>query len=84
MTESQRQRKDEARAAYNALMKFYPLTTDDLDGEKWRDISGYENYQVSNFGRVKSFKRHTPKILRPAINHNGYLYVCLSRVCSHY
>ena len=25
--------------------------------EEWRDIEGYEDYQVSNFGQVKSFKQ---------------------------
>ncbi|MBC8495168.1 hypothetical protein H8D36_03375 [archaeon] len=31
---------------------------DDIDGEEWRDVFGYDGYyQVSNFGRVKSLRR---------------------------
>ncbi len=63
------------REAYNALMKFYPLTLDDLPDEIWRPIKRYEDfYHVSNYGRVKSFKRKTPRILNPAIV-SGYLKV---------
>ena len=30
---------------------------EDLPGEEWRDCVGYEHYQVSNLGRVKSKDR---------------------------
>jgi len=41
--------------------------------EEWREIAGYEGlYEVSDAGRVKSFKRSTPKILKPNINPSGY------------
>lgn len=44
--------------------------------EIWKDIDGYEGiYQVSNLGRVKSFHRKTPTILKPMVNHKGYLRV---------
>ena len=34
--------------------------------EQWLDISGYEGlYQISNFGRVKSFYFKSPRILKP-------------------
>lgn len=73
-------KKDDARQAYNALMKVYPSTTDDLDGEIWRDIDGYEErYQVSNYGRVKSFWRGAIKILKPAAISRGYLFVSLCK-----
>lgn len=47
--------------------------------EEWRDIIGYEGkYQISNFGRVKSFKRYKEgKILR-AKNNKEYLSIGLS------
>lgn len=65
--------KKDFKPAYDALMKFYPLTLEDLDGEQWADIAGYEGlYQVSTFGRVKSFARGK-KILKVALRRNGYL-----------
>ena len=36
-----------------------------FDNEQWRTIDGFPDYQISDFGRVKSFKRSTPKILSP-------------------
>ena len=73
-------RKASSKEAYEALMKFYPLTLDNLDGEEWRDVDGYEGYQVSNFGRVKSFKRYSQgRISKPIVTRTGYLYVSLSK-----
>ena len=43
--------------------------------EIWKDIKGYEDYQVSNLGRVKSIKKN--KVLKQIYNPNGYLYVGL-------
>ena len=41
------------------------LDLKDLLNEEWRDIKGYEGlYQVSNYGRVKSFKYKKIKILK--------------------
>lgn len=55
MTDWLRRRYENAKLAYTALMKFYPFTLENLDGEQWADIAGYEGlYQVSTFGRVKS------------------------------
>lgn len=51
--------------------------------EIWKNIDGYEGYQISSYGRIRSFydyrghisnKSH---ILRPRINPNGYEVVCL-------
>lgn len=61
------------------------LSLEDIQGEIWKDIPGYENsYQISNMGRVKSLpkKQHTPhgvefytkvKILKQQMMKNGYL-----------
>ena len=48
--------------------------------EIWKDITGYEGiYQVSNLGRVRSFKiKKTGKLLKPRNSH-GYLYVYLGK-----
>lgn len=47
--------------------------------ELWRDVIGYEGfYQVSNFGRVKSFYRIGERLLTPSANKSGYQYVVLT------
>ena len=74
----QKIRYEEAKKAYAALMMFYPLTLDDLKGEEWRDIAGYDgDYQESNYGRTKSFKFHEPRIVVPLLHTKGYLRVGL-------
>ena len=67
--EYDRRKHEEALPAYNALMSCYPFTLDDLPGEIWKDIAGYNgDYQVSTFGRVKRFHKHTPpRILKPQL-----------------
>lgn len=56
--------------------------------EIWKDIEGFEGYQVSNMGRVKSLKRLVhrsttnmiiqDRVLKPSVNM-GYHYVCLQK-----
>ena len=46
--------------------------------EEWRPILGYENYEVSNFGNVKSFcYKKDGKIMKPQTNKNGYLHIII-------
>jgi len=46
--------------------------------ELWKYISGYKGfYQISNLGRVKSLKFNKERILKSAINSNGYYTVVL-------
>lgn len=47
--------------------------------EVWKDIKGYEGlYQISNFGRVKSFKKNKNGKIKSTINDKGsYLSVGL-------
>ena len=48
-----------------------------METEIWKDIDGYEGrYQVSNFGRVKSFW-HGEHILKPVLLNIGYQQVTL-------
>ena len=50
--------------------------------EEWRNIPGYEDYQVSNLERVKSLKFGKEKILKPVLNGligNRYYQVVLSK-----
>ena len=52
-------------AAYYTLQndRNFWLSLDDLPHEQWRDIRNYEGlYQVSNYGRIKSFRRNEPMI----------------------
>lgn len=47
--------------------------------EIWKNIKNYEGlYQVSNIGRIKSFKRNE-SIMQPNDNGKGYLQVGLSK-----
>lgn len=73
-------RWEKYKRIYDDWIKFYPLSTDDLPHEVWKDITGYEGlYQVSTYGRVKSFNGRwvEEKILKPQLGHGGYLSVCL-------
>ncbi|WP_123902682.1 NUMOD4 domain-containing protein [Chryseobacterium elymi] len=36
------------------------LSLEDLPGEEWKLIEGFENYSISNYGRVKSLERWVP------------------------
>lgn len=44
---------------------------------EWKQIQGYENYEVSNEGQVRN--RKTGKILKPVKNSTGYLQVTLCK-----
>lgn len=43
--------------------------------EKWKKIKGFEDYQISNLGKVKSFKRTKSIILKPQTTKKGYKLV---------
>lgn len=57
------------------------MTDHKCGGECWRDIAGYGGkYQVSCRGRIISFARKAPKILKQSkLNKKEYLRVGLSR-----
>jgi len=57
------------------------LDLKDLLNEEWRDVKGYESYyQVSNYGRVKSFKYKKIRILKAsAISTERYFVLTLSK-----
>ena len=48
---------------------------ENLENEQWKTISGYENYQVSNYGRIKSLKGKEERILKQGTNKGGYQQV---------
>lgn len=67
------------RRDFAELMKHYPFTTETLAGEEWKDIEGTDGkYQISNYGRVKSFQWGKPKIITPRLDLDGYLSCELS------
>jgi hypothetical protein len=45
--------------------------------EEWRFVVGYNDYQVSNLGRVKSLKLGKERILKKYVNCHGYCEVAL-------
>lgn len=63
------------------------LPIEDLDGEIWRQIPGYEGlYVASNKGRIKSCERYNSRntllcerLLKPKINRGGYLTTALTK-----
>jgi hypothetical protein len=68
-----------------------PKTESDISVEKWRAIPGYSGYEVSSWGRVRSFRHRRfgatsqPAILKLGVAQNGYLRVqlCPSRRKHH-
>ena len=81
MTDKERNRYEDAKRTHAELMKVYPFTLDDLDGEFWADIDNTykKHYQISTFGRIKSFKKGHEKILKPFVDKDGYLSIALSK-----
>jgi len=57
------------------------LDLENIDGEIWKEIEGFDgDYQVSNLGRVKSFKKYHGTDVRILIQNEdggGYLFVNL-------
>jgi len=47
-----------------------------IENEIWKEVQGFEDYQISNFGQVKSLKFRKERILKPC-NINGHLSVVL-------
>ena len=47
--------------------------------EQWKDIIYEKDYQISNLGRIKSFKWGKERILKPSLSKKGYLNVILNR-----
>ena len=80
MTETEKKNYERYKLAYAAFIAVYPFGLEDLDGEIWRWISGYEgDYQESNYGRTKSFQYNEPRIMVPIMNQKGYLRVKLHK-----
>lgn len=46
--------------------------------EIWANIHNYEDYQISNLGRVRSYKNGKEKLIKGWIQNTGYLTVSLN------
>lgn len=66
----------------NAQRGFCFLHRYSMKKEIWKTIDGYENYQVSSLGRVKSLnynKTGKEKLLKPLLNNRCYYHVVLCK-----
>lgn len=66
------------------MLPYQNLSLEDMPGEIWKDIPGWNYYQVSNLGRIKSVehinflgKKYKNRILRQTFYGKGYLSVAL-------
>lgn len=50
--------------------------------EQFKQIQGFPDYQIGEFGTIKSFKHGLEKVLRPILGTNGYLQLKLYTVGS--
>jgi hypothetical protein len=51
-----------------------------MNNEIWKTIEGYEDYDVSNYGNIRSWKyTNSPRLLKPKSIGKGYLVVSLSK-----
>lgn len=47
--------------------------------EIWKDIEGYPGYEISNLGRVMSYKGKTPRIMKGQFSNSGYQRLLLNK-----
>ena len=66
----------ESKAKNNSLQYNYPL----IDNEIWQPILGYENYDVSNMGRIRSYSKEYNKnyLRKPWLSNDGYMRITLA------
>lgn len=66
----------------NSLNCFYhninwDLSTGIIDGERWEDIKGFPNYQISDHGRIKYISDNKSRIIKPNTESDIYYRVTL-------
>lgn len=80
MTNNEKIRYENFKLIYREFLKVYPVELNDLEGETWKNIENYGgDYQISNFGKIKSFKNDKVKIRKPYLDKDGYLQIVLSK-----
>jgi len=69
----------------NNYYNIYSCIINNLDGEEWKDVNGYEGlYKISNYGRLISLHYYPYISLHhPIISTSGYYRVTMSRNCIH-
>ena len=50
-----------------------------MRNEIWKSIEGYENYEVSNTGMVRSTKYKKPRMMKLYLENSGYRTIALSQ-----
>ena len=55
-----------------------------MEQEIWKDVEGFNGYQISSFGRVKSLKNNKETILKPVIKRGGYVGLHFYKNKKHY
>lgn len=51
----------------------------EVPNEEWKTINDYEDYLISNLGRVKSIKNNTERLLKQGVGSSGYYNVVLCK-----
>jgi hypothetical protein len=54
-----------------------------IDGEIWKPIPDFPSFQVSNLGRVASYRLRSPYIKKFMADHNGYCRIVLTESPEH-
>lgn len=79
--ESARKKEEKVQSKNERIQKY---KFNDYDGEVWKKILGYDNYYISNFGRVKTFDYNLNifKLITAFPNKNNsrlYVYITVNR-----
>ena len=48
-----------------------------MENEIWKDVEGFEKYQISSYGRVRSYYNNKEIILKPSKKNTRYYFVVL-------
>ena len=64
ISENTKHFQNEVKIIYNRNRCYTNI--DNLDGEIWKKIEGYDKYEVSNYGRIKSFN-FTNRVKKPIL-----------------
>lgn len=55
-----------------------------MKGEIWKTIRDFPDYNVSNFGRIRSYKSGAPKVLKPYHKEYSNISLCRFGECKKY